>query len=95
MRLINADKLKEEVKKIAEEEKKENAMWACGLRYALKIIDKAQTVEPDMEFAKSEWICPNCDLYDQAEDNYCQYAGECTIGCRKCKYFKQKGGQEE
>lgn len=44
---------------------------------------------------ESEWICPNCDLYDQVEDDYCQYAGECTIGCRDCRYFKQKEGAEE
>lgn len=43
---------------------------------------------------KDELICPNCDLYEQAEDDYCQYAGECTINCRKCKYFKQKDGAE-
>jgi len=43
---------------------------------------------------KSEWMCPSCDLYDQVEDDYCQYAGKCTvgtIGCRECKYFKPKG----
>lgn len=41
---------------------------------------------------QDEWICPNCDLYEQAENNYCQYAGRCTIACHKCKYFKRKGG---
>ena len=40
---------------------------------------------------EGEWLCPNCYLYEQTEDDYCQYAGECTINCRECKYFKQKG----
>ena len=52
------------------------------------------------ERPKGEWLCPNCYLYEQTKDDYCQYAGECTINCRKCKYFKQKGdadmrGEEE
>ena len=29
------------------------------------------------------------------ENDYCQYAEECTIGCRECKYLEQKGGSEE
>ena len=46
------------------------------------------------EIPYGEWICPNCDLYEQAENNYCYYAGECTIACHRCKYFKQKGGSD-
>lgn len=45
MRLIDADELKAEIEKIVEEERKEDPMWANGLRYALTIINKAQTVE--------------------------------------------------
>lgn len=29
-----------------------------------------------------------------AENDYCPYVGECTIGCRECKYFEQKGRAE-
>lgn len=45
-------------------------------------------------YKKDEWICPNCDLYEHTENDYCQYAGECTIGCHQCRYFEQKGGAE-
>jgi len=48
----------------------------------------------DYSRPQGEWICPNCELYEQVEDDYCRYAGECTIGCHQCKYFEQKGGAE-
>ena len=40
------------------------------------------------------WICSNCDLYEQVENDYCQYAGECTINCQKCRYSEQKGSEK-
>jgi len=46
------------------------------------------------ERPQGKWICPNCYLYEQVVKDYCPYAGECTIGCRECKYFKRKGGAE-
>ncbi len=30
-----------------------------------------------------------------AENDYCRYAGECTIGCHQCRYFEQKNGEKE
>lgn len=33
--------------------------------------------------------CYNCDLYEDAMDDYCQYAGEC-VPIQSCKYFVQK-----
>lgn len=30
-----------------------------------------------------------------AKNDYCRYAGECTIGCRECKYFEQKGDEQK
>ena len=61
--------------------------WAVSRQIAERIEKLCQEEKP-----QGEWICPNCDLYKQVENDYCQYAGECTIGCRKCKYFEQKGG---
>ena len=47
MRLIDADELKEEIRQIVKEETPYDEKWAQGLRYSLKIIDKAQTIEKD------------------------------------------------
>ena len=63
------------------------------LDYIEDSIKKLVKVGADMK-PQDEWICPNCDLYDPEEGDYCQYAGECTLGCHECRYFKQKGGTE-
>lgn len=61
-----------------------------------KYIDNAPAVAPDRP--QGEWICPKCDLYSDEdgdkEFNYCQYAGQFTMGCDMCHYFVQKGGVE-
>lgn len=62
---------------------------SCPARFLKNIVKECPSASDRSE---GEWLCPNCDLYDQAEDNYCQYAGECTLGCRACRYFKQKDG---
>lgn len=112
MRLGDLDALKATINNVVDEEIEIDEKWAKGLKYSLKIIDNAPTVEintNDIEYRayckgledgkkiakpQGKWICPNCDFYDHVEDDYCQYAGECTIGCRECKYFKQKGSAE-
>lgn len=38
--------------------------------------------------------CYNCDLYEDAMDNYCQYAGEC-VPITMCKYFVKKKGVQQ
>ena len=38
--------------------------------------------------------CYNCDLYEDAMDNYCQYAGEC-VPIQNCKYFVKKKGVQK
>lgn len=45
MRLIDADELKEEIRKIVKEESPIHETWAAGLRYSLKIIDNTPTVK--------------------------------------------------
>lgn len=39
------DKLRAEIEQIADEEQKYDKLWATGLRYAVKIIDKYRTKE--------------------------------------------------
>lgn len=58
------------------------------------LVNHDKELREKWERPQSEWLCPNCYLYEQTNDDYCQYAGECTINCRKCKYFKQKGDAE-
>lgn len=53
MKLIDADLLKEKIRKIAEEERKEEPMWAAGLRYALTIIDSSAPVDNEDLISRS------------------------------------------
>lgn len=48
MRLIDADALKKHIAEIFEIEEKEDKKWAMGLKYSLKLIDNAPTVELQM-----------------------------------------------
>ena len=45
---------------------------------------------PNYKRPTGEWICPNCELYDNDNPDYCQYAGGFTMGCNKCHYFVNK-----
>ena len=64
MRSVDADTLKEEIRKVVAEERKEDEKWAAGLRYALTIIDKAQTVESSqgewLDNDTTSWECSCC-----------------------------------
>ena len=54
MKKVDADALKEEIRKVVEEERPLDERWAAGLKYSIKIIDNAPAVEPDRP--QSEWI---------------------------------------
>lgn len=41
------DKIRAEIEQIADEEQKYDKLWATGLRYAIKIIDKYRTKESE------------------------------------------------
>lgn len=44
--MTTLEKIKTEIKQIADEEQKHDEKWAMGLRYAVKIIDKYADQEP-------------------------------------------------
>lgn len=95
--LISRSALKEYVKKVEDYESAyticayiDNAPTVCGnnSKWCESCVSKGKCASTK---PKDEWICPNCDLYDQVEDDYCQYAGQFTMGCRECRYFVKKG----
>ncbi len=43
------DKIRAEIEEVAEEESKHDKMWAQGLKYALKIIDKYRKGQTDAD----------------------------------------------
>lgn len=47
------DKLRAEIEQIADEEQKHDKLWATGLRYAVKIIDKYRTKESEVNDGNS------------------------------------------
>ena len=54
--LISRSALKKHITEIFEIEEKHDKKWALGLRYSLKLIDNAPTVEPDVN-------CSHCDYF--------------------------------
>lgn len=66
--LISREALKETISKVVAEERKEDAIWAAGLRYALTLIDNVPTVHDTINLypsgeviiqqtiPKGEWI---------------------------------------
>ena len=48
--LISREALKEAISKVVAEERKEDERWAAGLRYALTLINDAQTSEQNWRF---------------------------------------------
>ena len=59
-----------------------------ALNHAIFLIQ--QEINNSAERSTRECICPNCELYDTENPNYCRYAGEFTMGRNKCHYFVNK-----
>lgn len=86
--LISREALKNHIIDIFDEEVKHDKKWAMGLKYSLKIIDKALTIE---ERPQGEWIkwnfktfgamgdweykCSNCEKVYGGEYNFCPNCG--------------------
>lgn len=85
--LISRKALKEDISKVVAEERKEDEKWALGLKYALKLIDNAQTVHFIDVFNNNSYL-NSYRSYSEPEPN--KYISsidtECImLECPECK----------
>lgn len=84
MKLIDADALKEKIQEIVETEMPIDEKWAMGLRYSLKLIDNAPTVEIATKLQPNcNNLQPNCNKLQgewvHIHTDFAKYHYKCSI----------------
>ena len=83
--LISRSDLKQTINKVADEEIRIDEKWAKGLKYSLKLIDSAPTIEPKKE------IVPVCKVtFDKEELQKMvdEKVKEIITDCENCQFKK-------